>query len=606
MDRLRRDRMKKAINRYQCGNYQKNDTEFDSLTGLYHKAAFFRKAQERVKQSCGFCLAAIDIGHFKLYNKWYGREQGDRFLEGLGAFLKEESDQRGLLCGYMGGDDFAVLLPDDGKSVHKLAQNITDYTGKHGNRGMLVVFGICSIKDPDIEIPAYYDCALLAQSQARGNYACRVSWYEEAMLHGMEEEQQLLGEILEAFEKNEFIVYAQPQCNIVTGKIVGLEALVRWKHPEKGIIGPSVFIPLLEKHGLITALDVCVWEKVCAGIRAWIDEGRRPVPVSVNLSRHDIYTMDVVALFNDLVRRYRLDPVLIEIEITEGTYVQDYEKIIKVVDELHRSGFMVWMDDFGTGYSSLNMLKNVSIDVLKLDMKLLSLDIRSARKGMSILEAVVRMASGLGMKMIAEGVETREQAELLLDIGCLYAQGFYFYYPEGEEELRHILSGEEKIDYRGILAKPIQLLDVTGLTGRDAGCELFLNHVLGGLAVYDMYEGRLELKEVNTQYYRITKEDPVDLEEHRKDPADSVYEPDRGKFSGLFVRAEQEPEGAVGRLRWLCADGSILRVLFRVYFAGEYEGHKVFYGMIKETRPRSLLFCRSSERSRSEGRKELP
>ena len=223
-----------------------------------------------------------------------------------------------------------------------------------------------------------YDLAVIALSSVKGNYAQRVSRYDSRMKQKLEEDHRLLSEIQRALENGEITFYAQPKCNMRTGKIVGLESLVRWNHPERGLIAPGVFIPLLENNGLVTKLDLYVWEEVCRNVKKWIDSGRKPVPISVNVSRIDIYTLNVTRVFQELISRYCLDPRLIEIEITESAYVEEYKVITAVVEELRSAGFTVLMDDFGSGYSSLNMLKDVNVDVLKIDMKFLDMDHESA------------------------------------------------------------------------------------------------------------------------------------------------------------------------------------------------------------------------------------
>ena len=221
-------------------------------------------------------------------------------------------------------------------------------------------------------------------------------------------------------------LFLQPKCNIRTGKIVGAEALARWRHPERGIVAPGEFIPLIERNGLVRSLDLRVWEKTAAWIRGLIDEGVQPVPVSVNVSRADIYLVDVAAELHALVERYGIEPSLIEVEITESAYSERPDRIVAAFDELAERGFTVLMDDFGSGYSSLNMLKDINVDVLKIDMRFLD---RDDRRSKDIMESVIRMARWLDLPVIAEGVETREQVNFLLDVGCSYAQGYYYARP---------------------------------------------------------------------------------------------------------------------------------------------------------------------------------
>lgn len=557
--------------------------ETDALTGLYPKPVFLRKAREYLdgRPESDHCLMAVDIEHFKLFNEWYGEKEGDRFLATLGSLLRNAQQENGGLAGYMGRDDFVILLPYDRELLAGLEQEMIDYVKKRdGNTGFLPAFGIYVASDPSVPVSTMYDRALIAQESVKGNYACRVSWYDEAMMRQMEDEQLLLKEVQKGLEQNEFVFYAQPQCNMVSGKIVGLESLVRWNHPERGVISPDLFVPMLEKNGLITKLDRYLWDMVSKKVRGWIDRGRRPVPISVNVSRIDIYAVNVADVFKGLIKKYDLPPALLEIEITESVYVQDYERIMGVVDELRKAGFTVLMDDFGSGYSSLNMLKDVNVDVLKIDMKFLKMDFKSTERGTGILEAIVKMAKRMGLRMIVEGVETRDQAELLLDIGCLYGQGYYYYRPMPIEALERVLSDETNIDYRGIRAKRIETLKVSEIFGGDVESEFMLNSILGGLAIYEVYGGKLALLQVNEQYYKITGDNPVDLAEKRADWLSFVHREDRKDVLALFERARVNPLGSQGSFRRYRMDGRIIWLQLRVYFMREQDGHQMFCGAI--------------------------
>ena len=310
------------------------------------------------------------------------------------------------------------------------------------------------------------------------------------MKRKMEENHMLLSEVQRALERDEFTFYAQPKCNMATGKIVGLESLVRWNHPERGLIGPGDFIPLLEENGFVSNLDRYIWDKVCFHLKRWIDSGHRPIPISVNVSRMDVYTLDVVKELKELTDRYGLDARLLEVEITESAYAEDTTAVTAVVEGLRTAGFTVLMDDFGSGYSSLNMLKDVNVDVLKIDMKFLDMDEQSVGKGVGILEAITRMANIVGIRMIAEGVESKEQMELLLDMGCTYGQGYYFYHPMPIEVFEPLLSDEANIDFRGIKARQIERISLQELMNGDMVSDAMMNNILGAVAFYDLYDGQ--------------------------------------------------------------------------------------------------------------------
>ena len=216
------------------------------------------------------------------------------------------------------------------------------------------------------------------------------------------------------------------------------KALVRWVNKEGERIQPGLFVPIFEKNGSIYELDKFMWESVCRQIRKWLDEGKKVLPVSVNVSRIDLYDPKLVNVLNKIVERYNVPKELFELEITESAYTGDPQMIISVVENLQKAGFRILMDDFGSGYSSLNMLKDIYIDVLKIDMGFLQRTDRTGR-GTNILAAVVQMADSLKLPTIAEGVETKEQVDLLKSIGCNWAQGFYFSQPISVEDFSKLL-----------------------------------------------------------------------------------------------------------------------------------------------------------------------
>lgn len=558
----------------------------DRLTGLYGRDDFFRAVEEILqhpgKENC--CLMAIDIEHFKLFNEWHGREVGDDFLRRIAGCLKQAQQKTGGVAGYMGDDDFGILLPNRPNALTDLQNQIMNLSKQYGdNAGFLPAFGVYMVDDHSIPASTMYDRASIAMASVKGNYAKRVRRYEAGMMRKLEEDHLLLSEVQRALEQREFTFYLQPKCNMVTGKIVGMESLVRWIHPEKGMISPGEFIPLLEKNGFIANLDRYIWEDVCRLIRNWLDHGYHTVPISVNVSRIDIYTLDVAECFKELVQQYRLNPSLIEIEITESAYAEEYQIITDVVEELRKAGFTVLMDDFGSGYSSLNMLKDVNVDVLKIDMKFLDMDEQSQGKGVGILEAIVSMARLVGLRIIAEGVETPKQVEFLRNMGCLYGQGYYFYRPMSIEAFEALLKDEANIDFRGIQARQLDQLRMKELLNDDLFSEAMINNILGGIALYDVYEDQVEVVRVNEQYIRILGANPADLEERQKTILDSIYQGDRAILLDVFQRAYKDLlNGAEGEVRCLREDADTIWLHLRAFFLREQDGHRLYYGSVSD------------------------
>ena len=562
------------------------EDDADPLTGLYRREAFLERAQTRLQGAADepLCLVALDIEHFKLFNEWYGRQAGDRFLQNIGGTLQRMQEKSGGVAGYMGEDNFVILLPDEQAVLTELQTYITGYMKHCGDRaGFQPAFGIYAIADRTEDVISMYDRALVALNSVKGNYTQRVCRYDAGMLRQMARDHRLLTEVQQALERGEFTFYAQPKCNMTNGKIVGAESLVRWIHPERGLIPPGEFLPLLESNGFISDLDRYIWEEVCRSVRNWIDEGHRPIPISVNVSRMDIYALDVVATFRELIEKYDLDPALIELEITESAYVEEYEIIPKVVDELRQAGFTVLMDDFGSGYSSLNMLKDVQVDILKIDMKFLEMSEQSAGKGVGIMEAIIGMARLMGLRFIAEGVETREQMEFLLNLGCDYGQGYYYYRPLPREEFEALLLDEKSLDFRGVVARQFQHLRIKDLLNENVVSETMMNRILGGIAFYDVCGDSVTRLQANEQYFQILGIDPAGENYENRDVLAGLRSGERQALLDLFHLAkDKQPGCAEGDIRRSREDGSPLWVHLRAFFLREQDGHLLCYGSISD------------------------
>lgn len=566
-------------------------TEKNKLTGLFARNPFFTQTETflRVNETAAgkYCLVAIDIEHFKLFNEWYGQVAGDKLLREIGAHLNKMRQEFGGIAGYMGGDDFVIVLPNDEKVLENLKCRITGFVRAYGGHtGFLPAFGFYVIDDISLSASQMYDRAILAQETVKGNYAVRCAYYSSDMKTRLENNHVLLTEVQAGLERDEFIYYLQPKCNLNTGKIVGLESLVRWKHPEKGIVAPGYFIPVMESNGLITELDMKVWEQVCQTLQEWIKSGHKVIPISVNVSSVDIYAIDVVEHFKNLVRKYGLPPEYVELEITESAYVEEYKVITGVAEALRNAGFTVLMDDFGSGYSSLNMLKDVNVDVLKIDMKFLKMDENTMDKGMGILEAVTRMANIMGLRMIAEGVETEDQINYLLNMGCIYGQGYFFYKPLPVEEIKVLLNDENNVDYRGIQARKIEHVRFKDLFQSELASDSILNNILGPIAIYDVYCDNVELLQVNDKYCLLVGQDPVDLAENVQ-VMEAIHPDDRKKMQNIFQRSFQRlAEGAEGTVRRRREDGQYIWINIKAFFLREQDGHKMFYGAVSGTYPK--------------------
>ena len=560
--------------------------EIDALTGLYFSHAFFVNAKaylENVEPDT-FCMVAIDLEHFRLFNKLYGRKQGDSVLVTIADTLKEYRKQYDGIIGYLGGDNFGILTRYNKDTLKQLRREISKEIKKWSNTvGFLPAFGIYPISDPTVSAETMYDRATLALNQVVGNYASRCCEYSTDMEEKVEEELRLLTEIQDALVKEEFTFYVQPQCDISTGKIVGGESLVRWIHPTKGMISPGLFVPVLEKNGFIASLDRYVWKKVCQWLRELLNKGYQPVPISINVSRIDIFSMDVPGYLSELLETYQLPPSLLKVEITESAYAESNDKIIRTVKQLREEELLVMMDDFGSGYSSLNMLKSIAVDVLKLDMRFLEIDDKEEEKGVGILESVVNMARLMNMPIIVEGVETQKQESYLLKMGCRYSQGYYYYRPMPPQDFEELIRDKHNLDLDGIWCKQVEAFHLSEFLDCNVFSDTVVNNILGPSALYDMYENNIEITRVNEQYYQLSGISGKEEGKRNRKFWIHVREDDRQLLFSIFAQAYENPtNGASGYVHFVRVDGEVLWLQVRLYFLRERDGHKIFYGVLTD------------------------
>ena len=413
---------------------------YDELTGIYNKQAFYAKTKEMLLDNPdkNFDLLRINIERFKVLNDLFGESTGDKLLRYIGKFLKEINLP---LCvsGRLYADNFVVCYEagkGDSRRMINTLQMVADSFAI--NNRTILSFGLYRIDDKTLPVSVMCDRANMALWKAKGNFKNPYCEYDEKMRQQVLKEQKIINAMEMAIQNKEFTLYLQPKYDIEKGTIIGAEALVRWISLENGFISPGDFIPVFENNGFVYEVDKFIWEESCRYLRKWLDEGREVHPISVNVSRIDLYAPKLVQHLVDLREKYQLPSQYLELEITESAYTEDPEQIITITRQLREAGFVILMDDFGTGYSSLNMLKDIQIDVLKLDMGFLKSSDYSA-KGGNILTAILKMAESLKMQTIAEGVETKEQVEFLKSIGCKYVQGFYYSKPLPVDEFEKLI-----------------------------------------------------------------------------------------------------------------------------------------------------------------------
>ena len=476
----------------------------DAATGLLGKEAFFDEAAAYLRHSGArdVSIVCFDVDHFKLFNDLHGLDCGDELLRYLGRALALRFSPDGAQpLARLAADTFALCAT--GIRPERVERILVDISSECPNGiDAIVRAGVYRIEDPASPVSIMCDRAVIALRTVKVSYFDRVALYDPGMREALVLEREVVAGVESALREDRNELFLQPKCNIRTGKIVGAEALARWRHPERGIVAPGEFIPLIERNGLVRSLDLRVWEKTAAWIRGLIDEGVQPVPVSVNVSRADIYLVDVAAELHALVERYGIEPSLIEVEITESAYSERPDRIVAAFDELAERGFTVLMDDFGSGYSSLNMLKDINVDVLKIDMRFLD---RDDRRSKDIMESVIRMARWLDLPVIAEGVETREQVNFLLDVGCSYAQGYYYARPMEAAAFEALLTDGSKVQHEQCALQDARrpILDFRDLLHENTISDRMLSSIIGSVALYSYADGDLRLIRGNEAYRRL-------------------------------------------------------------------------------------------------------
>lgn len=417
----------------------KYELRYDNLTGLFNRHTVYLSVRKLLDENpdIKFSLLILDINNFSLYNSTMGEQEGDNLLcyiaDHICNMMKDEEKR---VFGRIGADIYCICQPYNSELINKQISALKNEVQKYRDDYLVEMSaGIYIVEDSSVSVEVMFNRADMASRKNKSQYMGNAQVYDDTMEKNANSEQEVLNEMQKAFEEEQFVVYLQPKCSLRTGKAYGAEALVRWDHPQKGILSPGVFIPVFEKHGFIAKLDYYVWERVCMLIRDWLDQGIEPMPVSVNMSRISMYNPCIADLLEGLINKYDISPDFVNIEITESAYMDNPNIMKNTLTQLKKAGFKVMMDDFGSGYSSLNTLKDFDVDVVKIDMNFLP-EHNNKSKGEKILSSVVGMIEALEMESIIEGVETEEQKEYLEGIGCDLAQGYYFSRPIPAEMYR--------------------------------------------------------------------------------------------------------------------------------------------------------------------------
>ncbi len=428
--------------------------EHDVLTNIFNLKGFCQQTAEVLATypEKRFIIAVSDIDSFKTINNMFGDEVGDAILKKLGSALKEYFAglfKRNIPGSYgrIGSDRFAVCLPTELADPDRIIE-VSDkiLLSMDLNYRIFSHFGLCAVPENTTNVADIVEQAYLACSTVKHNMSVRYAWYDNALRKTLVEEQELIAHAEMALKNHEFVTFFQPVYSSESGRLISAEALVRWNHPEKGMLYPDRFVPIMEKNGFISRLDASVWEEVLSFLHERVKAGKKIVPISVNMSRQDIFNPRLTEELLELLEKYEIDPTYFHIEVTESAYVDDEMQLTETIESLRKRGFIVLMDDFGSGYSSLNVLKDMPVDIMKIDRGL-TFDIETSERGKAMLGAIVRLANKLYIPTIAEGVETELQYEYLREIGCDSVQGYYFSKPVSESSFSSLLDEADVPDY---------------------------------------------------------------------------------------------------------------------------------------------------------------
>lgn len=424
----------------------------DKLTGLWNRDYFFEMVQKVLYDNpdSTFLMIASDIGQFKLFNEILGIRAGNELLLSISESYRKVRRANWVFSRFT-ADRFALLMPKsdfDEKRFLEFCDGVVE--SSHYSLQIHNYIGVYEITNNRIEPEQMYNRAYLALESIKGDMQQSIAYYDEKIRARRMAERLTIDELEHALKDDEFVIYIQPQIDSRNNKVVGGETLVRWLSPKRGLVPPSEFVPIFEKNGMITKMDFHVWELACRQLADWKKQGHPERSLSINISAKNFYLSDLYERITGLVDKYQVEPQRLKLEITETAFVLDVKKQMDLVKRLQERGFLIEMDDFGSGFSSLNSLKDICIDVLKMDMAFFE-KTDNMDRSMKIIASMVGLARKLYTPVIAEGVEIKDQVEYLNSIGCNVVQGYYYSKPMSVEEYETFMMDHDSEDIRDLI-----------------------------------------------------------------------------------------------------------------------------------------------------------
>jgi len=513
----------------------------DELTGVYNQRKLCFEIDKKIENNeINVSVLVVGIKKFKLVNENFTAVEGDNILK----FLAEEINMIGLshsnyLYGRVKEEKFAIVSFNDTNMPYLVEERLKNSIDKYDvNYNLHLNFGLYSTDKPLLS-RAMLDRALLGLSHSSIKYGNTFGIYDNNLIDRLKSEEIISSSMGDALINEEFSVYLQPKFDLITKEVVGAESLVRWIKKDGNMVYPNEFIPVFESNGFITKLDYYMIEKTCQIIKKWLLTGFKVVPISVNISRVDLFDKKLFDRIVSLVEKYDIPPRLLELEFTESVYFENEKEMIKVMFRLQNYGFRILMDDFGSGYSSFNMLSEYDVDVIKIDMRFLQQD-NNIVKMHKIIKSIVHMAKLLELDITVEGVETEEQVLFLKNIGCSEGQGYYFSKPVKLEDFENIIIKQTE---EGIFVNELEQiieetpdnhnLDITAedVWSLDVPLSILFNNTVNALVICERFESTgIRIKRVNSSYYNMIKV-PVGSKVYQGNLVDLVESDDKSLFT---------------------------------------------------------------------------
>ena len=417
-----------------------NEEMYSVLKSISRRRRFVRNVNNLLFSSeAGIGFIQFDIRKFKIINDLYGEKFGDEILDFVIGQLREICHPEQYFLNLRSDVFMVVTEYNEEEELVEFIQKLDARIGSYKDVKLQMSYGIYTVEDKEMELRQMEDRAAMARKAAKKNVLSNILFYKEQFKESLYNRKFIEENMQAAIVERQFLMYLQPKYSIARNEIIGAEALVRWRHPKRGMIFPDQFIPIIEENGFIKKVDYYIWEEACRFIKKCEEAGLEPCPVSVNVSRVHLKDNECIQVLSDMIEKIGIPKDMLELEITETA---DDQQISRKALELKEGGFTLLMDDFGSGYSSLNILLETPFDVIKLDKKFIE-NMMVSGKGRLILEQVASMADKLELGLLAEGVETKEQVNLLQSIGCDQVQGYYYAKPMPEEEFFELFKKQQ-------------------------------------------------------------------------------------------------------------------------------------------------------------------